>query len=58
MLSPAIVVDFNVIKKSLLCLGYNLKITMMNHLCFFIEWKKDSATALSQQLPFPPIVSS
>ncbi len=34
MLSPAIVVDFNVIKKSLLRLGHILKFTMMNHLCF------------------------
>jgi len=35
MLSPAIVVNFNVIKKSLLHLGHTLKFTMMNHLCFY-----------------------
>ena len=34
MLSPAIIVYFNVIKKSLLRLGHILKFTMINHLCF------------------------
>jgi hypothetical protein len=35
MFSLAIVVDFDVVEKSLFCLGHILKFTMMNHLRFY-----------------------
>ena len=35
MFSLAIVVDFDVVEKSLFCLGNILKFTMMNHLRFY-----------------------